>query len=77
MLKTLLAQGLCQAIEGEYLLLIVALTRLDDSLRLLVGKATVGVYHRATKPLVEDVEVLVKGEDRREAQLILVRTQRA
>ena len=75
--EALAAQRLGQAVECQNLLGIVAAAGLDHLLCLGVGEAAVGVDDRAAEPLVEQVEVLVEREDRREAEARLVRTQRA
>ena len=71
------AEGLCQPVEGEDLLGEVAASGFDHLLGFGVGEAAVGVDDRAPEPLVEDFEVLVEGEDGREAEARLVGAQRA
>ncbi len=51
--------------------------RLDDLLGLLVVKAVVGIYDGAAVPLAQHAGLVVQLEDRRIAELVLVRTQRA
>ena len=63
--------------KGQYLLLHIAITTLDNRLCLFIGKTTVRIYHRATKPLVYNLEFFVNGEYSRECELLLIWTQRA
>ena len=76
-LEPLCPQRLRQPVEGQHLFGIIPAARLDDLLRLGVGEAAVGVDDRAAEPLFEDFEILVEGEDRREAEARLVGAQRA
>ena len=75
--EPLAAQSLGQTVERQNLLGVVAAARLDHLLRLGVGEAAVGVDHRAAEPFVENLEVLVEREDRRETETRLVGAQRA
>ena len=75
--EALAAQFLGQPVEGQHLLGVVAAPRFDDFLRFGVGETAVGVDDRAAEPFVENVEILVEGEDRREAKAVFVGPQRA
>ena len=68
---------LSQAVECEDLLGEVSAAGFDHLLRLGVGEAAVGVDDRAPEPFVEDVEILIEGEDGRETETRLVGAQRA
>ena len=74
-LETLLTHRLSQRIEHHNLLGIVAHTRLNAGLRLGVGEAAVGVYHRTTKPLVKYLGILVELKDCRETEFLLIGAQ--